>query len=137
MNLNEAVIKELLSRVTPSKDLIDKELNESLYDLKRADESLIKKDYKWSIVKSYYAMFHCVRALMFKNGYKDRKHAGVVIFLEEFEKQGIIDSSIINDYKAALSAREGADYRYTYNESIASNIIQIAKEFINKIRRLV
>lgn len=136
MNLNDAIAKDLLSKIAPSKDLIDKELNESRYDLKRAEESFNKGDYKWGIVKSYYAMFHCVRALMFKHGYKDRKHAGVVIFLEEFEKQGIIDSSIINDYKAALSAREGADYRYTYNEITAKNIMQIAKEFISKMKNI-
>jgi len=137
MNLDEAEIKGLLSKIAPSKDLIEKELKETEYDIKSAEESLNKEDYKWCIVKSYYAIFHCIRALMFKHGYKDRKHAGVVIFLEELEKQGIIDSSIVNDYRAALSARESADYRYTYSRDIAKNILQISKEVISKIRKLV
>lgn len=137
MNIKEAVIEGLLSRIKISKDLINKEMKESHYDLKRAKEEFKKRDYKWTIIKSYYAMFHSAKALLFKYGYKERKHIGIIIFLENLENEGKIESIYVNDYKSASSARESADYRYSYNEEIAKNILNLAEEFIKKIKKLL
>lgn len=137
MNTEEAVTEGLLTKIKTSKDLVDKEINESYYDLRRAKEEFKEEDYKWTIIKSYYSMFHSAKALLFKHGYKERKHMGIIIFLENLEKEGKIESIYVNDYKSASSSRESADYRYTYNKETAKNILNIAEGFIKKIKTLL
>lgn len=56
-------------------ELIEKELNESRYDLNSAQRSSSREDYKWTIVQCYYSMFHAFRALIFSRGYREKSHS--------------------------------------------------------------
>ena len=66
MNINECLEKGYLVRITKKEDLIKKELEEAEYDLDKAKKSFDDEDFKWSIVMSYYTIFHSGRALLFK-----------------------------------------------------------------------
>jgi len=126
-----------LEKIKPEKDLIEKEFKESEYDLKRSEDALNEKDIKWSIIMSYYSMFHAARALLFSLGLKERRHFAIAVVLEDLIKKGKLKSRFFSDFHAAMSAREDADYRYTYSEETSSYLIDSAKEFLNVIRSMV
>ena len=51
-----------------------KEIENAKYDLERARNSLYEEDFKWSAVQSYYSMFHAAKALVLKEGYREKSH---------------------------------------------------------------
>ena len=83
MNINECLEKGYLTKIEPDKELIKKEIEESEYDFEKAKKTFDDKDYKWSIIKSYYAMFHVARALLFKLGLKEKRHFAISVVLDE------------------------------------------------------
>jgi uncharacterized protein (UPF0332 family) len=76
-------------------------------------------------------MFHAAKSLLHKLGYTEKKHIAVVIVLEELNKEGKIQAKHINSFKAAMSAREDADYHYTYSKEIAEHDLEMCNEFLN------
>ncbi|MBI5036994.1 HEPN domain-containing protein [Candidatus Micrarchaeota archaeon] len=129
MSVQTALEKGHLQRIPPDRELAKKEFREAVADLNTAKKALRLKDFKWSIVSSYYAMFHAARGLLFLNGLRERAHYAVRDALSEFAEQGAIKKGLPDDFAAAMNAREGADYRYTYSEETARQVLGIAEEF--------
>lgn len=137
MNIDECISEGFLKKIEAAKDLVEKELKEALYDFSKAREAFEKKDFKWAIVKSYYSMFHSSRAVLFSLGYKERRHFAVQVVLEDLAGKGKLESLYLEYFSAAMEAREGADYRYEYTEKIASEILEYAEEFIERMKKLI
>lgn len=137
MNINDCLEKGYLIKSKPDKELSGKELNESKYDLEKAEEAFESEDHKWCIVKCYYSMFHASKAILFKLGYVEKRHIAILIVLEELNKQGKIESRFITNFKASMTAREDADYHYSYSKETAEYELNIAKEFVKEMERLV
>ncbi|MHA1794792.1 MAG: HEPN domain-containing protein, partial [Promethearchaeota archaeon] len=94
-------------------------------------------DFKWAIIKSYYAMFHAAKALLFSVGLKEKRHFAVQIALEELSKKGKLKAIHVVNFSAAMEAREDADYRYKYSKEMVEDIMENAKKFIKEIRSMV
>jgi uncharacterized protein (UPF0332 family) len=138
MNIDKCLKEGYLIKIKSNqKDLIKKEMKEAQYDLEKAKESFEEEDFKWCIVKAYYSMFHISKALLFKLGYKEKKHFAVGIVLEELNKDGKLEIEYVNNFKAALSSREDADYHYIYSKDNAKYILESTEEFIDRILRLI
>ena len=137
MNIKQCLDKEFLKKIKPDKELSEKELNEANYDLEKAKKALDENDFKWSIVKSYYAMFHSAKAVLLNLGYKEKKHIAIIAVLEDLNKKGKLENKFLNYFKAAMSAREDADYHYSYSEEIAKYEYGCAKEFLEKMKKLI
>ena len=137
MDINSCIEKGFLIKAEPDFQLSDKEIKEAKYDLKSAEKAFEDEDYKWCIVKCYYSIFHSAKALLFRLGYIEKKHIAVVVVLEDLNKKGKLESKYLNDYKAAFSLREDADYGYTYSKETAQYDLEIAEEFSKRIGKLL
>jgi len=126
-----------LQRIKVERDLIEKELEEAKYDLERAKHAIEEDDFKWSIVKSYYSMFHAARAVLFSLGLKERRHFAIRVVLENLNMEGKLESKFISDFSAALGAREDADYRYTYSQETAAYLSRAAGDFLAGMKKLI
>lgn len=134
----EGCIKEgFLARIRPDSELVKKELAESNYDLEMCKKAYKDGDYKWCIVKSYYCMFHASRAVLFSLGLREKRHFAIGVVLEELYKKGKLESSCVNDFQAAMSSREGADYHYAYSEHIALHSMNMAEGFLARMKSLL
>ena len=49
-----------------SRAMVEKELAEAKRDLDSAKNSLCDSDFKWTIIKAYYSMFHACKSLLFR-----------------------------------------------------------------------
>jgi len=47
---------------------------QSINDLQYAEASILDNNLKWSIVQSYYAIFHGFRTLLLAKGFRDKSH---------------------------------------------------------------
>lgn len=137
MNIEDCIREGFLRRIQVDRKLIEKEIAEANYDLKKAEHAFEDKDYKWCIVKCYYSMFHIARALLFSLGLKERRHFAIEVVLEDLNKRGKLESKYLSYFSSAMSAREGADYHYKYSQEIASTLLETAKEFVKKIIMLL
>ncbi len=136
MDMEECIQKGYLKRMQPDQELARKEMKESAYDLLAAREAFMKADYKWCIIKSYYAMFHAAKALLFSLGFKERRHFAIAAVLEDLYKNGRLESKYIEQFASAMSSREDADYRYTYSRETAEIILDAAEEFAEMMRSM-
>ena len=136
MNVEDCLREGFLQRIKVERDLIKKELGEAMYDLDKAERALKEGDFKWSIVKSYYSMFHAARAVLFSLGLKERRHFTIRVVLEDLSAKGKLEGRFVSDFSAALGAREDADYRYTYTQETATYLLEAARDFLTRMKKL-
>lgn len=118
--------------------LVEKELEESRYDLESAEKSIHEGNHKWAIVQSYYAMFHAFRGLLFSRGYREKSHICLKFAIEDlFVDNNLISEDILDDFDFAMKARERADYSYIYNETLAKDMIESTKKLIIQVEELL
>ena len=88
------------------------------YRMERANEMLeaAKKNleigqYKTSLNRSYYAIFHAMRAANILKGFGSSKHSGVIAYFNrEYLKSGILEKSLSVIIKNSAFLREKSDY---------------------------
>src|SRR3989344_1865270 len=129
--------RDLLADEPVSEDYTKHQFEQAILDLDSAEKSLENGCFKCSIVQSYYSMFNAARAVLFKLGFRDKKHYVIVSVLEELNKLGKLESNYVDDFKASMRSREDANYRATYSAETANFVLEIAKEFLNRMKRLV
>ena len=79
--------------------------------LEAAEGNLNIRQYKTSINRSYYAVFHAMRALNILKGFDSSKHSGVIAFFNrEYLKTEILDKALSVIIKNSSFLREKSDY---------------------------
>ena len=90
--------------------------------------------------RSYYAIFHTVRALLALDGKDFKKHAGVISsFQMDYIKTGIFEKEMSDIIKSAFSLRQDSDYEDFYVISRDEVIKQVEESeiFYNKIKTYI
>lgn len=88
------------------------------YRMERAKEMLAAAEgnleigqYKTSLNRSYYAIFHAMRAMNILKGFDSSKHSGVIAYFnKEYIKEGIMDKKLSVIIKNSSFLREKSDY---------------------------
>ncbi len=125
-------------RIEKDKRIMQKEIDSAKYDLRMAEESLERKDFKWSIIKAYYSMFHAAKALLFSKGYREKTHFCLMIAVKElFVNTGKIEEKYLKNFREAMILREEADYEFKFSEDGAIETVENAKEFLNRIEDIL
>lgn len=107
-----------------------------------AEGNLEIKQYKTSLNRSYYAVFHAMRALNILKGFDSSKHSGVIAFFnKEYLKSEILDRNLSVIIKNSSLLREKSDYDdfFIASRQDAENqvdkariFIENAEEYLNK-----
>ena len=101
--------------------------------LKSADNLLTMGDYLAVLNRSYYAIFHAVRAILALDGIDRKKHSGVIsCFQQNCVKTGMFDKKYSNIVQDAFEVRQESDYEDFYVISKEEAVVQLenAKQFI-------
>jgi uncharacterized protein (UPF0332 family) len=88
--------------------LAAKSLEQAAYFLREAQDLIALKKERMAVIALYSAMFHCTRALLYRDGIKEKSHYAVARYLEyEYVEKKIIDRKyvlvldILRDYRHA------------------------------------
>jgi len=114
--------------------------NSALESLEDSQISIDNQRYKMSINRSYYAVFHGARALLFKKGITTKTHSGTIHkFGLEYVINDIFDSSIAKILSSLEDEREDVDYDYRFivTEKDAINALNKAKIFVEECRKFL
>ena len=109
-------------------------------DLNTAEANLLAGHYKASINRSYYAVFHGIRAVNALYEFDSRKHSGVIAFFnKEIVKTSLVDKEASNIITTTYRLREKADYDDFYVASLDAAHTQYEKaaKFLELIRPLL
>ena len=86
-----------------------------------------------AVSRAYYAVFHCVQALLQSEGLKAESHSGArTLFSLHFIKSGKLDRKLAKYFKELKEERESGDYGILslIDEEDARQSISEAEEFI-------
>lgn len=105
--------------------------------LKASEDNLTVKQYRTSLNRSYYAIFHAMRAANCLEGYDSSKHSGVIAFFtQHFLKTGLIDRSMAKIIKESSYLREKSDYDdfYVASRDEADRQLKNARKFVDAVQ---
>ena len=113
------------------------------YRMDRAKEMLVAArenleigQYKTSLNRSYYAIFHAMRAMNILKGFDSSKHSGVIAFFnKEYLKENILDRNLSIVIKNSAFFREKSDYDdfYIASKQEAEKQLEEAERFLDAV----
>lgn len=118
------------------KELIQYRMERSKEMLVAAEENMKVKQYRTSLNRSYYAVFHAMRAVNILGGFDSSKHSGVIAYFNKaFLKEGKLDTNLSKIIKDTSYLREKSDYDDFYLASRQDAEIQLdnAKKFVEAV----
>ena len=92
--------------------------------------------FKTSLNRSYYAVFHAMRAANILKGFDSSKHSGVIAFFnKEYLKEGILERSLSVIIKNSAFLREKSDYDdfFIASKKDAEKQLKDAEIFLEKL----
>jgi uncharacterized protein (UPF0332 family) len=118
------------------KELSAYRFSKALEDLKASKLMLHESMYKASINRSYYAIFHALRAVTVLEEFDSSKHSGIIsYFNQNFVKTGFFDSEASKIIKSISRLREKSDYQdfYIASKQETERQLESAIVFVDKV----
>lgn len=103
-----------------------------------AEENLKIGQYKTSLNRSYYAIFHAMRAANIIKGFDSSKHSGVIAFFnKEYLKSEIMDRQLSVIIKESSFLREKSDYDDFFIAGKKEAEVQLdnARKFLQAVKK--
>ena len=106
--------------------------------LSAAEDNLKIGQYKTSLNRSYYVIFHAMRAMNILKGFDSSKHSGVIAYFnKEYIKEGIMDRELSVIIKSSSFLREKSDYDdfFIVGRTETENQLASAKVFLEAVEK--
>lgn len=139
MDVTECFEKGLLKKDKPDREKALKSIAMAKNKIESAKKLMKYKMYNICLVDIYSSMFHASRALLFRDGLKERSHYAVYIYLKEKYKDKI-EQRFLNELDALRMERHDFFYgldEIKVSEKEAVEGISMAEEFIRAVERVV
>ena len=135
MSLKECFDKGLLKKTKPDVENARRSLEISEEYLIKARKNVGIECYDVSVMLSYTSMFHTARAILFKDGVKERSHACVPLYLKDKYPELRRSANTLDSYR---EFRHGIVYGgATISKNDADEAINSAEEFLSKIKKSI
>jgi uncharacterized protein (UPF0332 family) len=134
---DQCLVKGKIKQFSPGPKLAKKELKLAEDDLKISLRSIKDENYKWSIIQSYYSMFHSARSLLYCQSYREKSHFCLIEAVRTlFVEKGHLDMALVESLAEAKALREAADYYGDFSEINCKKLATKAKEFLAMAKKL-
>ncbi len=139
LTLKECLEKGLLKEVQPDTEKALRSIEQAEHKLGLAKESKKAKIFESAIVSAYTSIFHAARAILYKDGFKERSHYGVYVYIKEkysdkLERRFITTlNSLRLERHEIMYGLEDAEIK----EVEAEDTINICKDFIAAVEKLI
>lgn len=139
MNVDECLKKGLLKRERKDLQKASKSIEAAEHKLALAEKTLKARIYEDTILNAYASMFHSARALLYKDGYTEKSHYALYVYLKE-EYRNKIEPKYINELNNLRLERHEVLYgleKTTITKEESQEVTEIAREFTEKTRQLL
>lgn len=138
MNLRECFKKGLLVKGRASEATVESTIRLTKHSIERAKGNFNMGYFDVAFTLAYQAMLHAARALLFRDGIKERSHACVVVYLKEKYRRNsrlIKYFNLLDSYK--ISRHEIVYRGGNISREEASSAIEDAKDFLNTVENIL
>jgi len=118
-------------------DLAKHRMNQAVQCVKSAKVLTEVEDYRGAANRSYYAIFHAMRAVLALDEVDFSKHSGVsAYFRKEYIKSGIFEIEMSDIIKSAFDVRSDSDYDdyYVISREDVLEQVENAEKFLERIQ---
>lgn len=120
------------------RDLSKYRFEKAQEQIKVAEALLEDGSYSVSLNRSYYAIFHAIRAVNALDDFESSKHSGVISHFNQYHvRMGDFDKETSKIIRHASELREQADYEdfFVASHEEAEAVLQKAKVFIAEVEK--
>ena len=131
--------KGLLRRVEPSLTKSKDSITEAREWLSEAMKNEGSEAYKSAISSLYLAIFHSARAVLFRDGVREKSHYCVGVYLEKYVDEGVLEEDWVLIFDRIRSVRHTDQYSFQTHpskEEVDSGI-DIARKFVDRMEKLL
>ncbi len=142
MNLDECFAEGLLKKSRPDLEKAKLSLKIARKNLNDAEGQLKMGMYGWALIAAYTSMFHAARALLYKDGVKERSHYCVSTYLKE-KYAGVIEAKYLHELNVLREQRHRTLYGdidvkvKEIEEAEAESSIAIASGFLAAVAKIL
>ena len=137
---NECLKKDLLKRIPKSTIKAENSIRTAKKWLEEANKNLEHGSYNSCILNCYLVMFHSARAILYKDGYREKSHACIARYLEHnYVKKGILKQKHINllDHHRELRHQDQYSFEFFATKEECEQALKTAKEFLTEMNKLL
>lgn len=138
--LEECFEKGLLKKIQKNKGFALQDIKQAEFFLNEAYDLIHIKKKEMSAIALYNAVFHAARAILFKDGIKEKSHYCLQKYLEQnYEKQKLLDSNDISLFDILRGIRQEVQYNVTRIklEENLNELYNKTEEFIEKTKKII
>ena len=138
-DLENCFNRRLLRPVEPSKEKSDLSIKQAKEWLEEAKRNLENEAYRSAQISTYLAFFHSARAILFRDGIREKSHYCIGIYLEKYVNSDNLEEEYVMLFDRMRSARNTDQYSFQIApspEEVKSGI-KSADDFINRMDQLL
>ena len=123
-----------------SENLAKFRLHQANECLQSADRELVAGDFKTAANRSYYCIFHAMRAVQALDGFGSKRHSGVIDnFRKDYIRTGVFPQHFSNIITNAFEVRLESDYEdfYVISKSKVRTQISNAKTLLEAVEKYI
>ena len=139
MDVEECLEKGLLKKDNPSIEKAKRSIEIAVSKLEKARALIELEILDMSEINCYSAMFHSARALLFRDGFKERSHYAIYIYLKE-KYSDKIELKFLNELNVLRLDRHEIFYgleEIALDKGEIKKTIKLCEEFIEEVRKLI
>jgi len=107
--------------------------------LSEAQKNVDAEAYKSAISSLYLAIFHSARAVLFRDGVREKSHYCIGVYLGKYVEQGVLEEDWVLIFDRMRSVRHTDQYSFQVHpskEEVDSGI-DIAGKFVDRMEKLL
>jgi len=138
-NIDDCFERGLLRKVEPSRTKCEQSLLQAGEWLSEAEKNLEAEAYRSALSSAYMAVFHSARAVLFRDGVREKSHYCIGLYLQRYVEDGTLEENWPMLFDRIRSVRHADQYSFmalpTVEEVQAG--IDLAERFIERMERLL
>ncbi len=139
MDVKECLERGLLKKEKPSLEMAKKSIEAAKRKLDESEKLLKLGILDMAEVSAYSAMFHAARALLFRDGFREKSHYALYVYLKE-KYSARIEPKFLNELNILRMERHEIMYgleKQEFDSETVTEAITLAEEFIKRIGTLL
>jgi uncharacterized protein (UPF0332 family) len=139
VNVKECLEKGLIKKDKPSMEKAKRSIEIALSKLEKARELIKLEILDMCQINCYSAMFHSARALLFKDGFKEKSHYAIYVYLKE-KYSDKIGLKFLNELNVLRLDRHEIFYgleELTFDKEEIKKTLKLCEEFIENVKGLM
>lgn len=139
-NYKDCIKEGLLKRIPASQDKALKSIEKGEKWLEDGQKSSQIEAFDSSVLASYMGFFHSARAVLFRDGFRERSHACIARYLEEiYVKSGKLEKEWVEllDHYREIRHEDQYNLSFITTKDEAEKALKSALEFIQRMKTLL